>query len=170
MPISQIVTNSIANGAVIAADLAAGAALSNLGSSQLADANMAPGSVIQVVSTSSAVNISTTGTNILSLTITPLSASSRIYLIGNCTVSSNPGSNAYGVLALVRNSSTLIQAYSGFNSAIFTAIPITVQFVDSPSTTSTTTYILSLSRGSGGTSSVTTSGEAYSLTAMEIAA
>jgi hypothetical protein len=48
MPISQINTNSIANGAVVAADLAAGAALSNLGSSQLARANMAPGSVLQV--------------------------------------------------------------------------------------------------------------------------
>jgi hypothetical protein len=48
MPISQINTNSIANGAVVAADLAAGAALSNLGTSQLSSANMPSGSVVNV--------------------------------------------------------------------------------------------------------------------------
>jgi hypothetical protein len=138
-------------------------------SGTLPDGSAPSGSVIQVVTTSSAVNISTQSTNILSLAITPSSTSSRIYLIGNCTVSCNPGSNAYGNLIILRNNTTVITAYSGFNSAIFTAIPIAIQFVDSPSTTSSITYVLNLSRGSGGTSSVTTSGEAYSLTAMEIA-
>ena len=60
MPISQINTNSIATGAVSAADLASGAALSNLGSSQLDRANMASGSVLQVVSASSNSQVSTT--------------------------------------------------------------------------------------------------------------
>lgn len=87
MPISQIVTNSIANGAVAAVDLAAGAALSNLGTSQLADANMAPGSVIQVVQavktdafagSAGALWADISG---LSASITPASASNRILII-----------------------------------------------------------------------------------------
>jgi len=159
MPISQINTNSIANGAVVAADLAAGAARANFGA----------GAVLQVVTVTASTDVTTTNADILSLTITPSSTSSRIFLIGNATVSSNPGSNAYGTLTLIRNSSTIMIAYSGFNSAIYTAIPMTAQIVDSPSTTSSTTYKLNISRGSGGTSTVTTSGVGYSLTAMEIA-
>ena len=42
--------------------------------------------------------------------------------------------------------------------------------LDSPNTTSAQTYTLRMGRGSGSTNYVSTSGWAYSLTAMEIAA
>jgi hypothetical protein len=160
MPISQINTNSIANGAVVAADLAAGAALSNLGTSQLADANMAPGSVIQVVSsiktdvTSYTTNInvgfasySSTG---VAASITPSSTNSKILVLVNLSVGVNSGSIC--VFALRRDSSfpALGNAASGYYQVTQTGRGVGgnihgmhhsgIMYLDSPSTTSSVTY------------------------------
>lgn len=176
MPISQIVTNSIAEGAVVTADiangavtsakLASGAALSNLGTSQLADANMAPGSVIQVVQTVKTDTFSTTtGTTYvditgMSATITPISTSSRILVLVNCQVGfSNTGNNSR--VRLVRGSTTIYkndstnhpEAFQGVEQGIggfqYMFMPFTAIFLDSPSATTATTYKLQISRANG---------------------
>lgn len=154
MAISQIVTNSIATGAVTSADLAAGAALSNLGTSQLADANMAPGSVIQVVS--STVRTATSDTTSRSpieidtdyrVTITPLSTSSKILVMffGHFV----PNAGAFLALAFYRSIGG--GAYSKVNpgngdeafrnpdtAGLF--VQSTLMYLDSPATTSACIY------------------------------
>ena len=155
MPISQIVTNSIANGAVVAADLAAGAALSNLGTSQLARANMPAGSVLQVVTTTKTNNFSTSSGSYvditgLSATITPTSTSSRILVITNFFAGGT--SAEYPKFKLVRNGSDIFlgDAYGSASRASAGMYPaaqassqivsVATSYVDSPSSTSALTY------------------------------
>ena len=177
MPISQIVTNSIATGAVAAVDLAAGAALSNLGTSQLADANMAPGSVLQVVTasvTGSSDYTSSTPTLRVSLSITPSSASSRIYLIytaGDC-VNATSASGVYGGSWFYRNSTQLIKFTGevnriGSSTAFWTVVA--GNHVDSPSSTSAITYAVYHANTGTATWRVGDSAIPSVLTAMEIA-
>ena len=167
MPISQINTNSIANGAVVAADLAAGAALSNLGTSQLADANMAPGSVIQVVSVVTTSPASTQGQTYvdsgLSATITPSSATSKIYVSVTLVSSQNTPGTATNFL-LLRNSTSIAigdvagsrtQASSGFFSSSGGEVtPIAISFLDSPNAASAVTYKVQIRSNVNGIQSV----------------
>ena len=152
MPISQINTNSIANGAVVAADLAAGAALSNLGSSQLADANMAPGSVIQVVQafkqdTFSVNNNTWTNITGLNVSITPSSTSSRILILSN--IFAHGSGNAF--LRMTRNGTVIgagtpvgnregVTAGDLYNPDDNRNQTFSMMFVDSPSSTSSVSY------------------------------
>jgi len=138
----------------------------NIATSSLAAA--ATGKVLQVVSSlkTAAQTITTdsdTGTNIsgLSATITPSATSSKIFITASVTYS-KPG-DTYGTLGCVTlaRGSTLIgeggnnQASqttvgmddSSVNQAIVT-VPIT--FLDSPSTTSATTYNVQLKNNHGG--------------------
>jgi hypothetical protein len=156
MPISQIVTNSIANGAVIAADLAAGAALSNLGSSQLADANMAPGSVIQVVSTVKSDTFSTTTTGWLNITgisatITPISSSSRILVVYYVSFGQSDTNNRGAGFRVVRDGTAIYTADTAGNRIRQGSYTSTSQesegcgiatqtVLDTPASTSAVTY------------------------------
>ena len=54
------------------------------------------------------------------------------------------------------------------NTTVYTQYGIS--YLDSPSTTSSTTYTLSIKRGSGSTNLVGTDGTNYMITAMEVAA
>jgi hypothetical protein len=110
--------SNIGTGGVTASYLASGAALSNLGTAQLADANMAPGSIIQVVygETSDRTSFSgiTSWTDTgMTATITPSSTSSRILVL----VDGKFGGTTTGInftLRLLRNG-TLI--YGGTDTA-----------------------------------------------------
>jgi hypothetical protein len=148
MPISQIVTNSIANGAVTSADLAAGAALSNLGTSQLASANMPAGSVLQVVHgvTSTLVSNSTTSyvDTTLTATITPKFANSKILIIiSQSTYKSVSNSGNAANILLLRNATSLgriiyVQGYTNAATELYSIA--SAQFFDSPNSTSALTY------------------------------
>jgi hypothetical protein len=187
MPISQIVTNSIANDAVVTADIAngavtsakmaSGAALSNLGASQLADANMAPGSVLQVVQASVSTSsdyTSSTPTLRVSLSITPSSTNSRIYLIytaGDC-VNSGGNTGVYGGSWFYRNSTQLIKFTGEVNRLTGSNtfwIAIAGNHIDSPSSTSAITYAVYHANTGTGTWRVGDSSIPSVLTAMEIA-
>ena len=127
------------------------------------------GKVLQVVSTlkSSASTISTdsdNGTNIsgLSATITPSSTSSKIFITASVTYSM--AGDTYGTLGTVfitrgttrigvggnnqASQTTVGMSDSSVNQAIVT-VPIT--FLDSPSTTSATTYNIQIMNNLGGT-------------------
>ena len=156
MPISQIVTNSIANGAVVADDLAAGAALSNLGTSRLARANMPAGSVLQVVSTTKSDTFSTTSSSLIdvtgfSATITPTATSSRILVTGTVCWSVSDSVPYLAYFILVRGSTPIsiadaagirargtVGAQGIYNTDNNVFAPL--NFLDSPSSTSPTTY------------------------------
>jgi hypothetical protein len=187
MPISQINTNSIANGAVSAADLAAGAALSNLGTSQLADANMAPGSVIQVVSTAFNPSITTTTSTTpvnsgLSLGITLSSASNRVLILYN-------GGHAYAdsfpngmIETICRQSSTTYSAGNDlcgataygmtqiYNSTNINTAPHSINYLDTTPGSTTPTYRIFFRSRSGGLVVWQEGASQVSLTLLEIAA
>lgn len=127
--------------------MSSGAALSNLGSSQLADANMAPGSVIQVVSATFTTPFTTTSTSYvdtgISLSITPSSASSKILVFSKVPV--RHLGYGYGSIRWLRGATTVSEPNTAFETGITTTgadlrIINSYMFLDSPATTSSITY------------------------------
>ena len=121
------------------------------------------GSVLQVVNTTSTIGsqVSTTSTSYTatgySLSITPTASSSKILVVHSAIIGNNTaGKGCY--LALYRNGSQLAP-YAGFNSGmicsltnagtLFTSGSFT--YLDSPATTSSTTYAIYYCTDSGGT-------------------
>ncbi len=180
MPISQINTNSIANGAVVAADLAAGAALSNLGTSQLADANMAPGSVIQVVEASVGAATYTNYSSYADFvtgSITTTIANSRILVTMNIPYYvSGSGTWSTSFYVRLRENGTVVSGYEhpGVQSASEFAQVVSTSFLSTSKAVGTYTYV-GQSKGTSGSGSYTlartTDGDAnrVRLLMMEIA-
>ena len=131
------------------------------------------GSVLQVVTSSSSTTQSGTATvGVLTASITPISASSKIFALGNLALALTASSNAYGTGTIFRGTTSGTQigyVYSGVPAAISAVLNVSVFGIDSPNTTSAQLYTLAASKGSGGTSSWSTDGTIYSLTLMEIA-
>jgi hypothetical protein len=133
MPVSTIQNASLASGVPSAAKLPAG-------------------SVLQVVSTTKTTTFSTTSTSFtdvtgLSVSITPTSAASKILVI--CTMAVGHASSRTASANLVRNSTTICQptptqAYTATKNAYVangdTTSSADFHFLDSPATTSATTY------------------------------
>ena len=170
MPISQINTNSIATGAVSAADLAAGAARANFGA----------GAVLQVVEGSTTTTVNTTSASFtdtgLSATITPSSASSKILIVVSHTNSRKlPQGNEGGInMWLQKNGSNLIQiVQAGLWTAtsLYITGGINSTYLDSPATTSAITYKTQFgSHAAGVTATVQENSMRSSIILMEIAA
>jgi hypothetical protein len=155
MPISQIVTNSIADSAVNTADITNGAVTSAKMASGAARANFGAGAVLQVVSAQFSINETTTSTTLVassvSASITPSSTSSRIYYSFTFNHQSIGGSAPTGsASAIFRNNSTNLTSNtdSGLSALIYSNSAanihheVTLQGVDSPSSTSPVTYTL----------------------------
>ena len=169
MPISQINTNSIANGAVVAADLAAGAARANFGA----------GAVLQVVNATYSVQTSTTSSSFgdtgLSASITPTSATSKILILVNQSGCQKGGDNTVA-LQLLRNSTSILLFDRGGDTGESTANNYGssgCNYLDSPSTTSSTTYKTQFRSSAPGSVSFVQAGSTTSIssiTLMEIAA
>jgi hypothetical protein len=123
---------------------------------QVADANAPSGSVIQVVSTTKTDTFSTSSTSFvdvtgLDVTITPSSATSRIYISFNFVRGAN--SAALTSFRLVRDSTpigngtpegnrvgAIAAVYAGTSDVDAHNLPCSGTFVDSPNTTSAITY------------------------------
>jgi len=119
------------------------------------------GSVLQVVSTTKTDTFSMSGgfTDItgLTATITPTSASSKIFIVVNLAVSADT-SSGLNTFNLVRNSTNISQpatspsftgticAYVGISDNI---LPVGFNFLDSPATTSSTTYKVQIKSNTG---------------------
>jgi len=111
-----------------------------------------PGGVLQVVSTTKTSSFSTTSTSFvdvtgLSVSITPTSATSKILVF--CTMNMGHSSSRVARANLVRNSTTIAQptpsqTFSATKNAYITNGDTTpsadFHFLDSPATTSSTTY------------------------------
>jgi hypothetical protein len=177
-----ITTADLANGAVTDAKITAMAASKLTG--QVPDANAPSGSVIQVVSAQFNVSDSTTSTSLVASTvtaaITPISTSSRIYYIFTFNHQATGGSSPVGAqTAIFRNNATNLTINSGAglsaliysNGASNIHHEVTLQGVDSPSSTSPVTYTLYHARldGGGSSSEIRNWGKAF-VTLMEIAA
>jgi len=124
----------------------------------------APGHVIQAVSTTKTSVFDTTSTSLtditgLSVSITPSSASSKILVMATLMVS---GTNYEHYLQLVRGSTAIAQADAagsrpvstlttyGYTGQTWESRSAAMSFLDSPSTTSSTTYKVQVKVQSGG--------------------
>jgi hypothetical protein len=164
MAISQIANNSLATGVPSAAKLPAG-------------------SVLQVVSTTKTNAFTTTSTSFtdvtgLSVSITPSSATSKILVTAAVQHSISVTTNNVWV-QLVRDSTAIGNGTDGFGGSRADTVNLiwcsTISYLDSPATTSSTTYKIQLKAGAG-TAAVNTRATDSSflvsshITVMEIAA
>jgi hypothetical protein len=140
-----ITTSDLANGAVTDAKIAAMAASKLTG--QVPDANAPSGSVIQVVTNSTTSLITSSGSEVTILTqsITPLSASSKFFIIANSTYIDNNAGGRDMQIRFKRNSTVLsidtATAYTYYNyGGTQIQNPFNGMFLDSPATTSAITY------------------------------
>ena len=144
-------------------------------SGQVPDANAPSGSVIQVVSATSTANISTSSTSFtdfLSASITPLSASNKILCLA--TYGEPDILTGYVHVRLFRNGSDIFRLTNEFGRGIPQVAEshysgASIQFLDSPATTSAITYNLGLAVAISGTARIGNGG-GHSIVLMEIAA
>ena len=146
--ITGISAGGLPDGVITSADLASGA---------ITSAGLPAGSILQAVTTTKTDTFTTTSSSLtditgLSASITPASTSNKILIIAyiNGTVSTSTGSYG-GRLQLVRGTTNIAQGDSAGSRQVGTghlggqdswpfAQTTTITFLDSPSTTSSTTY------------------------------
>ena len=148
------------------------------------------GNILQVVSVTKDTSFTTTSTSFtditgLSVAITPSATSSKILVLMN-VATSNTTSTGIAFTQLVRGSTAISIGDSGETGNPCTGYTaqagydmgqVAVQYLDSPSTTSATTYKLQLKAPSGQTAAVNRTGEMQSqqgnvasgITLMEVA-
>jgi len=156
------------------ADGSSGQALTTNASGQLAFASIVGGKLLQHVYTSSSQNVTATSTTaLLTVSITPSATSSKILLLGYIQIWINASSNAFGAGILYRGGITdtqLVRKYGGYDGPASFALPCTMWHLDSPSTTSATTYTLAIDKNSSNTTSAGTDSKLHYLLAAEIGA
>ncbi len=127
-------------------------------SGQVPDANAPSGSVIQVVSATYATQVSTSGGSYISTgltaSITPSNSSNKVLIVISDPM--RKGGTVQGInIALYRNGSSIYTPMSSFgysnpSTADFSSL-LSFSYLDSPSTTSATTYTLYFHANSSGT-------------------
>jgi len=171
MPLTKIQSLGITDGTIAAADIASGA----ITAAKLASG--VGGKVLQVVTATDSTARSTTSTsfvtasNTLSVSITPSSASNKIFIITSFSGSNNTGGYD-SVFTIYRGATNIGDATDGFckiqNGTGDSIMPISMTFLDSPSSTSSLTYQVYGKSYSTGTTWIGR-GETGSITAIEIA-
>lgn len=174
----SVVTGKIADGAVTSGKLATGAAVSNIGARAITAGQVPADSIIQVINSVRTAGDATTSATFvatgLSVTITPKFANSRILII--CTAPLyNAGDNFHQYTTIYRGGSNLVtnemQLYSSAGSATGRWTNGSMTYLDSPNTTSPTTYTVYFrSITSGQQVNYGTSNQVSVMTVMEIAA
>jgi hypothetical protein len=140
--------------------------------------NKTAGTVLQVVSVNNKAQTSTTGdswiASTLAASITPTSSTSKILVIGHYYYRTSASGVAVAA-TVYRNSTSLTSGTIGlsYNYAASTAVEMTAPFtiLDSPATTSSTTYTLYFRRSdNAGTAYIGNGNMDSVITLMEIAA
>ncbi len=134
------------------------------------------GKVLQVITATDSTNRSTssstfvTASNTLSVTITPSSASNKIFIITNFTTTMGSGEQSF--FTIFRGATNLGHSTGGMiggiiiNSSAYN-MGQSMSFLDSPSTTSATTYQVYFR--TTGTAGIIMNNEVASITCFEIA-
>ena len=137
------------------------------------------GKILQVVTNTSNTTQNTTAgssalLDILNVSITPANTNNKVLVLASVSLICDDVGNAYSVARLYRGNSSsgtqLVTQNGGDNNNTTVYTQYGISYLDSPSTTSSTTYTLSIKRGSGSTNLVGTDGTNYMITAMEVAA
>ena len=132
------------------------------------------GTILQVVNSSASTVITSSGgavAVVLNPSITPKFSNSKILVMTSVCVTWVTSSNAYTGAFLYRGTTSgtlLSDLYQAIGSAVNGYAAYAHNYLDSPATTSATTYTLAINRASSGTTSVSTN-STYSMTLMEIA-
>ena len=162
MPLSKIDSDSLNSGVPTRAQLPAGC-------------------VLQVVNATYGVSLSTTSATYidtgLTASITPSSATSKILVVVNMADVGKYGGTStggYGKTNIVRNSTQLIEfskqfGYTG-NTDSNSVGSVSSSYLDSPATTSSTTYKIQYALLGSGTLEINASSSTSTITLMEIAA
>jgi len=138
--------------------------------------------IAQVVTASTATTTTTTSTSYvdatgLSVTITPTSSTSKILVLTSCVFQSwsgTSGTSAGGIYQLVRGATAIANgdflwlSVGAATSNFITDTPSSISYVDSPATTSATTYKLQFARASGATNAYANPSGVATITVMEI--
>jgi hypothetical protein len=142
------------------------------------------GSVIQTVSVTKTDNFSTTSTSFINITgltvaITPKFATSKILVLYSVYATITSAASQTYELNLVRNStainthSSVGSTYRSYSSSIYNLIPVSSAYLDSPATTSATTYLFQIKSNAGDPALVNSSSggaaATSTITVMEIA-
>ena len=176
---SIITSAKIADGTIALADLSAtgtkDATTFLRGDNSFASAGATAGQVIQVVTATTSTAFTTTSSSFtavtnLSVSITPSSASNKILILVSSTIHVNSANQA-GRVTIFRGATDLGNSTKGL-SAIYASsgtivAPLHISFLDSPSTTSATTYQVYI-KTTGGTVFVPWDDEKSSITVLEI--
>ena len=181
------VSNTAITGLIQAAQIgSANATLVTSGT--LPKARLPAGSVLQVVQNTTATLASTTSSasfvdTTLTASITPTSATSQILVLimQNIQVTNQGSPYATGMWQLLRGASAIYTPYSTDNGNVFAYDyggsginvyrPTPITWLDSPNTTSSTTYKTQVKLGTnGGASIAANAGAVASITLLEIAA
>ena len=137
----------------------------------------APGHVIQVVTHKNSAANSTTSSSFVAtnsaVTITPSSATSKIYIQTNAPLYGNDN-NVHTYTTIYRGSTNLngtaeLQLFATGSDSMGRWSNGSMQFLDSPNTTSATTYTVYFRNTTAGTSHYDANGGMAIITAMEIA-
>jgi hypothetical protein len=128
---------------------------SSITSGTLPKQQLPAGSVLQVITATDLVERSTTSTsfvtasNTLSVTISPTSASNKIFVVATTTGYKNDNNN--GIYTIYRGATNLGNPTNGMQVINFNQyVPVAMSILDSPNTTNSTTYQVYF-RMSGGT-------------------
>jgi len=145
------------------------------------------GTILQVVSTPKLNQFSTTSTSLvdvtdLSVSITPSATSSKVLVTAYLTVRNDLAGNPFDSIQLVRDSTSIFTSTGGTDNGSFVAttanfgggavqVPVTLMFLDSPSTTSATTYKIQIKTSAGTVfvGGASDARSASSITVMEVA-
>ena len=167
MPLTKIQSLGITDGTIVNADINASAAIAG---TKLSGA----GKVLQVVTATDTTVRSTssssfvTGSNTLSVSITPSSASNKIFVAVSSPIDGGGGAWSF-YYTIYRDSTDLGNSTNGMQR-LYTSlyVPMAMSILDSPSTTSATTYQVYM-RSNGGTANLNSGGAKGTITAFEIA-
>lgn len=136
-----------------------------------------PGAVLQVISATYSTQLDTSSTTYvdtgLSVSITPTSSTSKILVIASLLGTGKNAANDIAKFRLVRGSTEICQVHDCFytNDTAPNFSPVTFHTLDSPATTSSTTYKAQIASGAGSTVTFNANNRSNStITVMEIAA
>jgi hypothetical protein len=133
------------------------------------------GQVLQVVSTSSVTSTSTSSTSFvtasISASITPKFSTSKVLaIVSGGGLDTDTGANNRIGLTVYRNGATQLGTFTNaYVSASRVIVPLAYQYLDSPATTSSTSYTIYIKAFGAYTVYLNSQGETLTITLMEIA-
>ena len=140
---------------------------------------VAPGHIIQVLTSTDSTQRTTTSTsfitasNTLAVSITPSSTSNKVFVTANFSYLTANGTHSF-YPTLFRNSTNLGNSTTGFGNLFdgssYEYSHATLQILDSPNTTSATTYAINASTESANTVYFQANTNQSTLTLMEVLA